>query len=119
MTPEQIVKNAILTYLNLIPGCVVLPISTTGMFDVTKRIYRKSTQRLGTPDILCCYLGRFVAIEVKSKRGKVSDNQKELLEEIRSKGQGIAFVARSVQDVIDQFTELKKIIRPTSTKETA
>lgn len=111
MTPEGLVKDAILTYLKLIPGCVVFPIATTGMFDVTRRTYRKSTMRRGTPDILCCYLGRFVAIEVKAPKGRLSEVQKEILKEIVECGQGIAFMARSVQDVIDQFTEFKKVIK--------
>lgn len=46
--------------------------------------------------------GRFLAIEVKDHKGKVSPEQMEFLETISGKG-GIAFVARTLEDVIDKF----------------
>ncbi len=57
----------------------------------------------GVPDILCCAEGRFVAIEVKDgKRGKVSPIQEYQIERIKA-SKGIAFVARSLEDVIRFF----------------
>lgn len=53
----------------------------------------------GTPDILACIEGRFVAIEVKKEIGGiVSELQKFKIREVRKAG-GLAFVARSVNDV--------------------
>lgn len=52
----------------------------------------------GTPDLLCCVQGVFVAIEVKGEKGKVSELQQHRLDTIAAAG-GIAFVARSVADV--------------------
>lgn len=46
-----------------------------------------------TPD------GRFLAIEVKGNRGKVSEHQKNFINHVISKG-GIAGVARSAEDAI-------------------
>lgn len=54
----------------------------------------------GISDILGCYKGRFVAIEVKTRTGKASPAQEQFLERVRKAG-GIAFVARSVDDAID------------------
>ncbi len=74
---------------------------SVGVFDRKRNVYRKSTNPFhikGASDILGVYNGRFLAIEVKSDSGKLSDNQKEFLERINSYG-GIAFVARSVEDV--------------------
>lgn len=53
----------------------------------------------GTADILACIEGRFVAIEVKKEIGGiVSELQKFKIREVRKAG-GLAFVARSVNDV--------------------
>lgn len=44
--------------------------------------------------------GRFLAIEVKTDKGRVSPDQEKFMELINRSG-GLAFVARSVDDVID------------------
>jgi len=62
----------------------------------------------GIADILGCHKGRFFAIEVKANNRKPTDSQSKFLRNIREAG-GIAFVARSVEDVVkglrlqDQF----------------
>ena len=43
--------------------------------------------------------GRFLAIEVKAAKGKVSPHQQQFLDEITARG-GMAFVARRVVDVV-------------------
>jgi Holliday junction resolvase len=54
----------------------------------------------GVPDLLCCYKGRFIGIEVKRNhvQSRVSKIQEQHLLRIRAAG-GIAIVARQVQDV--------------------
>jgi len=54
--------------------------------------------KAGTPDIVACLNGRFVAIEVKRPGGRVSPLQKAHLKLIRQAG-GIAFVAYSLDDL--------------------
>jgi len=54
----------------------------------------------GVPDIIGVYQGRMLGIEVKTERGIVSDHQQRFIEAINREG-GIAFVARSVDDVIE------------------
>jgi hypothetical protein len=52
-------------------------------------IFHESIQQkaiVGTPDILCCIQGRFVAIEIKSKGGKLSALQKVKLQKIIDAG---------------------------------
>ena len=46
------------------------------------------------------WLLRFLAIEVKTKTGKVSPDQVKFLNRVNESG-GLGFVARSVDDVID------------------
>ena len=47
--------------------------------------------RVGTPDILACVNGHFVAIEVKAENGKPSELQLYHLEQIQKAG-GLAFL---------------------------
>jgi hypothetical protein len=54
----------------------------------------------GVPDLICCFKGRLVGIEIKAEKGIVSDYQKEFIDRINKAG-GLAFVARSVDDVIE------------------
>jgi len=59
----------------------------------------KCQGKKGISDIIGCYQGRFLAIEVKTENGKVSEPQQKFIDEVNQVG-GIAFVARSVDDVI-------------------
>lgn len=54
----------------------------------------------GVPDIIGCFKGRLIGIEIKSEKGVVSEYQKEFIENINRAG-GLAFVARSLDDVIE------------------
>lgn len=56
-------------------------------------------QRRGVPDIVCCIRGLFVAIEVKRPKGVVTAWQREELTKI-DLADGVAFVARSLEDVM-------------------
>lgn len=52
----------------------------------------------GIPDIICCYKGRFLGLEVKLPSGKLTELQKRAIEKINSAG-GIACRVESVDDV--------------------
>jgi hypothetical protein len=52
----------------------------------------------GIPDLIICYKGKFVALEVKTKGGKTTALQEAALKQIRAAG-GIGGVVRSVEDV--------------------
>jgi Holliday junction resolvase len=52
----------------------------------------------GVPDIIGIYDGKFLGIEIKGERGKVSVKQQDFIDCINQHG-GIAFIARSVDDV--------------------
>lgn len=55
-------------------------------------------QEVGVPDLLCCWQGRFVGLEVKLPGEKPSRRQEVVLERIRKAG-GIAAVVSSVAEV--------------------
>ena len=50
------------------------------------------------PDIICCYKGRFLGLEVKLPSGKLTELQKRAIEKINRAG-GIACRVESVDDV--------------------
>ena len=52
----------------------------------------------GIPDIICCYKGRFLGLEVKLPGGKLTALQKRTLDKINAAG-GIARRVESVDDV--------------------
>jgi hypothetical protein len=53
----------------------------------------------GSSDILGCLPGgRFLAVEVKAERGRLSPEQRQFLEDIKALG-GMAVVARSCRDI--------------------
>jgi Holliday junction resolvase len=85
---EKTVQKTILNYLDSIGAYTVKTITTN---------------KKGTPDILACLNGRFIAIEVKDK-GKlrnVTKLQQYNIDDINAKG-GLAFVADSV-DMVKQY----------------
>lgn len=52
----------------------------------------------GVPDIICCYKGRFLGLEVKLPSGKLTELQKRAIEKINRAG-GIACRVENVNDV--------------------
>ena len=83
---EQDIQRKILRYLNGLPECVAYKIAA-GPYSMG-----------GLPDVLCCYRGRMVAVEVKKTGGRTTAQQEARLAELRAAG-GWAIVAFSVDDV--------------------
>ncbi|MDO5299976.1 MAG: VRR-NUC domain-containing protein [Clostridia bacterium] len=52
----------------------------------------------GVPDIICCCKGRFLGLEVKQPKGRLTELQKRAIEKINAAG-GIACRVESVEDV--------------------
>ena len=52
----------------------------------------------GVPDIICCYKGRFLGLEVKLPTGRLTELQKRAIHRINQAG-GIACRVESVEDV--------------------
>jgi Holliday junction resolvase len=63
-----------------------------------------SSNKRGCPDILCCYRGMFLAIEVKEGSGRATAIQKaqlDLIIDIVNGAQGIGLVARDLESVLN------------------
>ena len=85
MLEKDIVK-AILKYLKTVPNCFSWK-EHGGMYGTA-----------GIPDIICCYCGRFVAIEVKTEMGKLTKLQEATIRKIKE-AKGQAFKVTSVEEV--------------------
>lgn len=92
MTPEGKITKKIKDYLNGLDECVCW------------KLVAHPKQRVGLPDLIVCYRGRFVGLEVKqpSRVEKVTERQAFTLETIRKAG-GKAFVVTSVAQVKKVF----------------
>lgn len=102
---EKDIKKVILAYLKSIPNCSAFPISTMGVMQSNGR-WRKTSMRPGTPDILVCYRGDFIGIEVKALNGKLSEHQAMVGNDIQQCG-GRWLVAKSLDDVTGYFDTLR------------
>lgn len=106
-TPEGQIKYDICEWLSLQPRCFFYVTQSQGIWDPRRRCFRKNNgkyNRKGVSDIAGIWQGRPLYIEVKAPKGTVRQEQLEFIEEVHSHG-GIAFVARSVQDVIEGLFE--------------
>lgn len=78
MAQEKIFENKIKSYLKSIGAYFI-------------KTHGDRFSKVGTPDIIACVNGRFVAIEVKAENGKPSELQLYHLEQIRNAG-GISYL---------------------------
>ena len=67
--------------------------------------FQAQTNINGIPDIICCYKGLFIGLELKQEKGKATELQKKKLEAINNAG-GIGLVVRSVEEVDKLLNEL-------------
>lgn len=65
-------------------------------------------QDAGTPDILACYKGRFISVEVKTSRGVVRSEQKVTQRAITGSG-GYALITHLIGDVADVLDAIDKL----------
>ncbi len=73
--------------------------NTAGIYVKARNTYIPS-HAPGVSDILAVLPGgRFLAVEVKAPKGKVSPLQQQFIDAVNQAG-GLAFVARSVEEVI-------------------
>ena len=108
MTPEGAIQNQICSWLALQrKHCMYNIFKSEGRFDVVKKRFilsRNVHRKRGWADIIGIWKGRPLAIEVKSKTGRLAPHQKSFLDEWASYG-GIAMMARSVEDVMQRLAE--------------
>ena len=69
----------------------------TGLIQTERKTFYRSAER-GTPDILLCHKGKFIAIEAKSKTGRQSEWQKADETRLKESG-GIYWIIRDVYEL--------------------
>ena len=94
MTPEGKVKAKVKKILDVYEVYYFCP--ATGGYG-----------RSGIPDFVCCYKGKFIAIECKAGKGKTTALQDRELDRIQKSG-GVAIVV--VDDSLSQLIELITIM---------
>lgn len=95
MANEKKIENSIKNYITT-QGGLVYKIHGGDLYQET-----------GIPDLLVCWKGLFVGIEVKDPKGKPSAMQ--LLQGMRIKRAGGHFlIAKSLKEVQDYFEKIKK-----------
>jgi hypothetical protein len=97
--PEQDVQNAILARLRLHPAVAWLVRINSGAYKTSDgRFIRFGFP--GCPDLLGQMRdGRIIMLEVKSDTGRVTDEQRAVIERVVS-NKGVAGVCRSVEDAL-------------------
>ena len=101
---EAGIQTAILVYLSMLENqgkCYVVRVNSfAGHLQRANgsRGYVKNNKP-GCPDILVCYKGKFIGLEVKHKT-KQSDYQKQAEEQIKSAG-GEYFIVHDVLEVVE------------------
>jgi hypothetical protein len=97
------IQKSILEYLQLV-GIDAIPIKSQGQWDPKKQIFRKKHGRKGIADILAVIPpnGKSCFIEVKTANDSLSLEQRMFQEDMLRAG-ALAFVARSVDDVLDNL----------------
>lgn len=92
-TPEAKVKDAVKKYLTAIGAYYYMPVSN-GM------------GRVGAPDFMVCWRGRFVGVETKApgKSSNTTPNQDRELAAIRAAG-GVSVVVDNAEDLKKVFHE--------------
>ena len=65
--------------------------------------YTSSNMKLGIPDIIGVINGYFVAIEVKTGKDRISENQTKCHKNITERGKGVVFIVSDFNDFLKQF----------------
>lgn len=103
-TIEKRIEMQILNMLKMC-GIFCFKIDRVGTYDANKKVFRSNNnphKLKGVSDILGIIEGRFLAIEVKSPVGRLSQDQKVFLRRTLDEG-GLGFVARSTEQVAEEL----------------
>ena len=75
--------------------------SSVGVYDTKIQSFRTAAKK-GVSDILACYEGRLIAIEVKIGKDRLSDEQTGFIANIRH-ASGYAFIATDFESFITEW----------------
>lgn len=103
--PEKANKitTNIIRVINHQLGCVAYRVNNVGVWDEEKQIRRAGNTEKGLPDIWACLRGKFVVIEVKAGKDKLSEHQQKRKFEIERAG-GVFIEANSTDSFLGWFS---------------
>jgi len=105
---EKQIERQILQWLNAQPQIFAFKINTTGIWDTKKKLFRKNRNPYiikGCSDIIGVCNGLFFAIECKTKRGILTQEQTSFLLKVINK-KGFAMKATCLDEVIAFITPI-------------
>jgi|SRR3990167_2980865 len=94
MSEASSLTNDIIDYFHK-TGAYAWRASSTGIYDRSKGGYRTAPKK-GVTDILAIYKSRFIAVEIKIGKDRLSEEQQGFMKNIEYHG-GAVFVARSFE----------------------
>lgn len=74
-----------------------------------QRMDKRSTGKRGTPDFICCYRGRFIALECKTGNAQCTQEQLDTLSKIQAHG-GAAVVVRTLEEAMHVFAAIDSLL---------
>ena len=104
---ERDIQKQILHWLKYQKNVYPIRINPVGIPLHNKQGSFRPSGMKGVSDIVCCVEGYFVAFEVKRPRGKLTREQVEFLNVIRSCG-GFAYKVTSLDEVILIIKKIKE-----------
>ena len=109
---EHEVQKAICDYLDLRRICYWAVPNGGKRNKIEAKRLRDEGTKAGVPDLTIVYRGKYFGLEVKkplslTPKGRLSKNQKNMIEKIEVVGGGAVAIVHSVEDVILTFAEWK------------
>lgn len=86
-------------------GAYTIRVNSQGQYDLDLGTHRKSGSTKGVSDLILCYKGRFIGVEIKVGKDKLRDLQKEFKMNLEKAG-GIFFECRSIEGFIAFFDKV-------------
>ena len=94
---EKHIQKSIIDYLSYRKDLYFIR-SGSGLIKTEKGKYFKSGKP-GCPDVIVCYKGRFIGLEIKTSKGKQSQIQK-ITESLIKECGGEYYIVKSLDDVL-------------------
>lgn len=101
MSAANDLTNKIITFFLRQPHAFAWRASSTGIYDQKRKIYR-TAPKTGVADVLACFQGILIAVEVKIGTDRLSPEQKGFLLSVQYAG-GYAFAAKTYEDFLQQI----------------
>ena len=104
-SPANDLTNQVINHIYLAGGFSYRS-SSVGVFD-TKRMHFRAAAKKGVADVIGCFKGRFIAVEIKIGTDRLSDEQDGFLKNIQHAG-GVAIVAKDFEQFKEEW---KRVIQ--------